>query len=76
MAGFFGYQKKDKFELSMQIGGLVLFPAVGAARRDAIVAATGTSCRHQILDATGREAQHPLQILNARLLSRDSVLCS
>jgi Fe-S oxidoreductase len=66
MAGSFGYEH-EHFELSMQIGELVLFPAVRAAGPDVIVAAPGTSCRHQIKDGTGRDASHPVEILHAAL---------
>ena len=66
MAGSFGYER-EHFEVSMQIGELVLFPAVRAAATDTILAAPGTSCRHQILDGTGRQALHPAEILHAAL---------
>jgi Fe-S oxidoreductase len=66
MAGSFGYER-EHFELSMQIGELVLFPAVRAAAADVLIAAPGTSCRHQIQDGTGRTAQHPVEILHAAL---------
>ncbi|RMH29386.1 MAG: FAD-binding oxidoreductase [Planctomycetota bacterium] len=59
MAGAFG-MTRDRFDLSMVIGGLALFPAV-RANPGAIVAASGASCRHQILDGTGRRARHPVQ---------------
>ncbi len=62
MAGSFGYEK-EHFDLSMQIGELVLFPAVRKQPQDVIIAATGTSCRHQIKDGTGRKALHPVEIL-------------
>ncbi len=62
MAGSFGYEK-EHYELSMQIGELVLFPAVRGADAETIIAAPGTSCRHQIKDGTGRHAQHPAEIL-------------
>lgn len=62
MAGSFGYEK-EHYELSMQIGELVLFPTVRAQEVDTIIAAPGTSCRHQIHDGTGREALHPIEIL-------------
>lgn len=62
MAGSFGYEK-EHYALSMQIGELVLFPAVRAAAPDAIVAAPGTSCRHQIKDGTTRVALHPAEVL-------------
>lgn len=61
MAGSFGYEA-EHYDLSMQIGELVLFPAVRNAE-DAIISAAGTSCRHQIKDGTGRKAQHPAEIL-------------
>jgi Fe-S oxidoreductase len=67
MAGSFGYER-EHFELSMQIGELVLFPAVRAAASDVIIAAPGTSCRHQIKDGTGRTALHPVEILHAALV--------
>ena len=62
MSGSFGYDK-DKYELSMQIGEMVVFPAVREAGSDTLIAATGTSCRHQIKDGTGKRAMHPVEIL-------------
>ena len=67
MAGSFGYER-EHFELSMQIGELVLFPAVRGAADDVLIAAPGTSCRHQIKDGTGRTALHPVEILHAALV--------
>jgi Fe-S oxidoreductase len=62
MAGSFGYEA-EHYELSMQIGELVLFPAVRSKSNDVIVAAPGTSCRHQIKDGTGKLALHPVEVL-------------
>ncbi|GAB3510267.1 FAD-binding and (Fe-S)-binding domain-containing protein [Spirosoma knui] len=62
MAGSFGYEA-EHYDLSMQIGELVLFPAVRQTTEDVIISAAGTSCRHQIKDGTGRKAQHPAEIL-------------
>lgn len=62
MAGSFGFES-EHFEVSQQIGELVLFPAVRNFSSDTIVAAAGTSCRHQIKDGTQRIAQHPVEIL-------------
>ncbi|MBT1700775.1 FAD-binding protein [Fulvivirgaceae bacterium PWU4] len=67
MAGSFGYEK-EHYELSMQIGELVLFPTVRKQPENVIIAAAGTSCRHQIKDGTGRRAQHPVEILWQSLL--------
>ena len=61
MAGSFGYEK-EHFEVSMQIGEMVLFPSV-RKNKEAIIVAPGTSCRHQIKDGTGEVAWHPAQIL-------------
>jgi Fe-S oxidoreductase len=66
MAGSFGYEK-EHFELSQQIGNLVLFPAVRAAPAETLIVAPGTSCRHQIRDGTGRQAWHPVEILHGAL---------
>ncbi|MFN8348168.1 MAG: FAD-linked oxidase C-terminal domain-containing protein [Spirosomataceae bacterium] len=62
MAGSFGYER-EHYELSMQVGELVLFPTVRQQPKDVIIAAPGTSCRHQIKDGTGRKAMHPIEIL-------------
>ncbi|HMU98602.1 MAG TPA: FAD-linked oxidase C-terminal domain-containing protein [Chitinophagales bacterium] len=61
MAGSFGYEK-EHYDLSMQIGELVMFPAIRAAEK-AIIASSGTSCRHQIKDGTARIALHPIEVL-------------
>lgn len=67
MAGSFGYEA-EHFDLSQQIGELVLFPAVRATNTSDLIAAPGTSCRHQIFDGTSRRALHPVEILHAALL--------
>ena len=67
MAGSFGYEK-EHFEVSMQVGELVLFPAVRSADADTIIAAPGTSCRHQIKDGTQRHAMHPVEVLYDALI--------
>lgn len=67
MAGSFGFEQ-EHFDLSMQIGELVLFPAVRQASPGTVVVASGTSCRHQIHDGTGVDALHIAEFL-ARLCS-------
>lgn len=62
MAGSFGYEA-EHYDLSMQIGELVLFPTVRKQPAEVLIAASGTSCRHQIKDGTGRKALHPAEIL-------------
>ena len=62
MAGSFGYEA-EHYELSMQIGDMVLFPAIRNSDESTMIAAPGTSCRHQIADGTGKKAKHPVEIL-------------
>lgn len=62
MAGSFGYEAQH-YQVSMNIGNLVLFPAVKNSPDKTLIAAPGTSCRHQIHDGAGRVALHPAQIL-------------
>ncbi|NIJ55795.1 FAD-binding and (Fe-S)-binding domain-containing protein [Dyadobacter arcticus] len=62
MAGSFGYEV-EHYDVSMQIGELVLFPTIRQQPEEVIIGASGTSCRHQIKDGTGRKALHPVEIL-------------
>jgi Fe-S oxidoreductase len=62
MAGSFGYEE-EHYDISMQIGELVLFPTVRKQPENVIIVAPGTSCRHQIKDGTGRKAFHPVEVL-------------
>lgn len=71
MAGSFGYTA-DRYDLSMKIGELVLFPALRALKEKgtkSIVVAPGTSCRHQIHDGVAVRALHPMELF-ASLLER------
>ncbi len=60
MAGAFGYEA-EHYEVSMQVGELILFPSLRQAR--GLIAAPGTSCRSQIADGTGMAASHPVKII-------------
>lgn len=62
MAGSFGYEK-EHYEVSMNIGELVLFPKVRAHKDTCTITAPGTSCRHQIKDGTGAHALHTVEVL-------------
>jgi Fe-S oxidoreductase len=66
MAGSFGFEK-EHYDLSMQVGEMILFPAVRNAPADTLIVAPGTSCRHQIEDGTQRKALHPVEVLYAAL---------
>lgn len=66
MAGSFGYEA-EHYDVSMQIGELIVFPEVRKTKQETIIAATGTSCRHQIKDGTERTSFHPIEILHDAL---------
>jgi Fe-S oxidoreductase len=61
MAGSFGYSA-DKYDLSMAIGELSVFPPIRSSDSASIICAPGTSCRHQIHDGTARNAIHPIEL--------------
>lgn len=62
MAGSFGYEK-EHYDISQQVGELVLFPTLRGVSGETQVVAAGTSCRHQIKDGVGKKAFHPAEIL-------------
>jgi FAD/FMN-containing dehydrogenase/Fe-S oxidoreductase len=62
MAGSFGFEK-EHYDVSMQIGELVLLPTVRKQSETTLIAAPGTSCRHQIKDGTGKVALHTIEIM-------------
>ena len=62
MAGSFGFEK-EHYELSIEVGELVLFPEIRNSSAETLIAAPGTSCRQQIKDGTGVTAYHPVEIL-------------
>lgn len=67
MAGSFGYEK-EHYDVSMQVGELILFPEIRKTDLDTVIVAPGTSCRHQIKDGTGRKAFHPVEVLYDALI--------
>lgn len=62
MAGSFGYEK-DHYQVSMNIGELVLFPSLRNDNNDGLICAPGFSCRHQINDGVQKKAYHPAELI-------------
>ncbi len=62
MAGSFGFET-EHYDLSLQIAGRRLVPAVKAVGPEVAVCAPGISCRQQIEHTTGRRASHPAELL-------------
>jgi Fe-S oxidoreductase len=66
MAGSFGFEA-GHYEVSMNVGELVLLPAVRRASKETLIIADGFSCREQIRQGTDREALHTAQVLQLAL---------
>lgn len=71
MAGSFGFEAGQKYEVSQKAGERVLLPRVRQAASDALVIADGFSCRTQIEQGTGRSAVHLAQVVELALRSQE-----
>jgi Fe-S oxidoreductase len=67
LAGSFGYEKGERYDVSMKAGERILLPAVRSAPKDALIVADGFSCRQQIAHATDRRALHLAQVIQMAL---------
>ncbi|MBO0866509.1 MAG: FAD-binding oxidoreductase, partial [Mycobacterium sp.] len=63
MAGSFGYEAGERYEVSRAAGERALLPKVRAAPPDTLVLADGFSCRSQITGGTDRDPLHLAQVL-------------
>ncbi|HEY1232824.1 MAG TPA: FAD-linked oxidase C-terminal domain-containing protein [Candidatus Binatia bacterium] len=66
MAGSFGFEA-GHYDISMNVGELVLLPEIRNASKETLIIADGFSCREQIRQATDREALHTAQVLQLAL---------
>ena len=69
LAGSFGYEAGDKYEISMRCAEEALLPRLRDAGTNALVLADGFSCRHQIEHASGRTPLHLAEALQLALRS-------
>jgi hypothetical protein len=67
MAGAFGFERGDKYQVSIKCGERVLLPRVRGAAKDTLIIANGFSCREQISQTTNRRALHLAEILHTAL---------
>ncbi len=67
MAGSFGFEKGEKYDVSIKAGERVLLPAVREAAKDTLIIADGFSCREQIEQETDRKGMHTAQVLQMAL---------
>ncbi len=63
MAGAFGYEKGEHYDVSIACGERVLLPSVRQAEADTLIVADGFSCREQIAQTTHRRAMHLAEVL-------------
>jgi FAD/FMN-containing dehydrogenase/Fe-S oxidoreductase len=67
LAGSFGFERGDKYEVSIAAGERVLLPNVRDAESSTMIVADGFSCRTQIEHTTGRHALHLAEVINLGL---------
>ncbi len=67
MAGPFGFEKGEHYEVSMKAGERVLLPAVREAEKDTLIITDGFSCQEQVEQATDRQALHLSQVIRMGL---------
>src|SRR3954454_5117008 len=67
LAGSFGYEAGEHYDVAMKAGERVLLRAVREAARETLVVTDGSSCRSQIEHGTGRRALHLAEVVRAGL---------
>jgi FAD/FMN-containing dehydrogenase/Fe-S oxidoreductase len=67
MAGSFGFERGDHYEVSIKAGERVLLPAVRDAARDTLIITDGFSCREQIMQSTDRQPLHLAEVIQLAL---------
>lgn len=67
MAGPFGFEKGEHYEVSVKAGERVLLPAVRSASPETVIVTDGFSCREQIAQMTKRRALHTAQVIQMAL---------
>ncbi len=73
MAGAFGFERGEHYDVSIAAGERVLLPAVREASSATYVVSGGFSCREQIEQTTDRRVVHPAELLAAALEPREIV---
>jgi Fe-S oxidoreductase len=63
MAGAFGFERGDHYDVSIACGERVLLPAVRKAADEDVIIANGFSCHEQVTQCTDRRPLHVAQVL-------------
>jgi FAD/FMN-containing dehydrogenase/Fe-S oxidoreductase len=72
LAGSFGFEHGDKFEVSIAAGERVLLPKVREAGPETLIITDGFSCRTQIEQNTDRTALHLAEVISLGLRLADN----
>jgi len=67
MAGSFGFEKGEKYQVSAKCGERALLPKVRQADDEKLIIADGFSCKTQIAQGTDRRALHLAQVIQLAL---------
>jgi FAD/FMN-containing dehydrogenase/Fe-S oxidoreductase len=67
LAGSFGYEAGDKYDVSMRCAEDVVLPRIREAGENTLLLADGFSCRHQIQHGTGRMPLHLAEAIQLAL---------
>ncbi|MFY9630612.1 MAG: FAD-linked oxidase C-terminal domain-containing protein [Candidatus Cybelea sp.] len=70
MAGAFGFEAGEHYEVSVTVGELALLPSIRNANPDELIITDGFSCREQISQCTDREALHLADVIHLALFQR------
>ena len=73
MAGAFGFERGEHYEVSIKCGERVLLPRVREASKHTLIIADGFSCREQISQSTDRRALHLAQVIEMALKKPERV---
>lgn len=72
MAGSFGFERGERYDVSVKVGENALLPAVRKAEDSTLVINDGFSCRTQISELTDRRALHLAQVIQMALHEGES----
>src|SRR4029079_13609869 len=72
MAGAFGFERGEHYDVSLACGERVLLPAVRSAPPHTLIVANGFSCREQIAQTTERRAVHLADVIKMGLDGREA----
>jgi Fe-S oxidoreductase len=76
MAGSFGYEAGEKYEVSMRCAEDTLLPRVRDAGENALLVADGFSCRSQIEHGAGRRPRHLAEVLRLGLVHEPAAVAT